>query len=192
MAAIWNMCGMKLMAHIFPIKMVCSVTIPRATGWKTLVGGSYDPAAHTLTIAFSADSGYRAPDEGTKVSVSYTMYEYGMFMFQSCEKVYMESNDVYASLGMTFVTYNVKDLYMNRTNLRLREGSERLMTSTADGLHANGCYGDMIVTNSLYEASHDDAMNICSFYNTVSSYAGNTLSAELLPLRQIIPSWKGM
>ena len=142
---------------------------------ENLVGGSYDPAAHTLTIAFSADSGYRAPDEGTKVSVSYTMYEYGMFMFQSCEKVYMESNDVYASLGMTFVTYNVKDLYMNRTNLRLREGSERLMTSTADGLHANGCYGDMIVTNSLYEASHDDAMNICSFYNTVSSYAGNTL-----------------
>ena len=64
---------------------------------ENLVGGSYDPAAHTLTIAFSADSGYRAPDEGTKVSVSYTMYEYGMFMFQSCEKVYMESNDVWSA-----------------------------------------------------------------------------------------------
>ncbi len=139
-----------------------------------LTDGVYDAENNTLTITFSAGSGYKKPAAGTKVSVSYTMYEYGMFMFQECENVYMESNDVYASLGMTFVTYNVKNLYMNRTNLRLREGSERLMTSTADGLHANGCYGDMIVTNSLYEASHDDAMNICSFYNKVSSYSGSS------------------
>lgn len=142
---------------------------------ESLADGVYDAASRTLTITFSASSGYKAPAEGTKVSVSYTMYEYGMFQFQSCENVYMESNKVYTSLGMTFVVYNVKNLYMNRTDLRLREGSERLMTSTADGLHANGCYGDMIVTNSLYEASHDDAMNICSFYNKVSSYSGYNL-----------------
>ena len=144
-------------------------------GIKNIAGGSYDAASHELTLTFAASSGFRAPAVGTRASVSYTMYEYGMFLFEGCENVYMESNNVHTSLGMTFVTYNVNNFYMNRTNLMLREGSSRLMTSTADGLHANGCYGDMIVTNSIFEASHDDAMNICSFYNVVSSVSGRRL-----------------
>ena len=144
-------------------------------GIKNISDGVYDASTHELTLTFAAASGFKAPAEGTRVSVSYTMYEYGMFLFDECKDVYMESNNVYTSLGMTFVVYNVENYYMNRTNLMLREGSARLMTSTADGLHANGCYGDMIVTNSIFEASHDDAMNICSFYNVVSSASGRRL-----------------
>lgn len=138
--------------------------------------GVYDEATRQLTVTFNTNQGsFRAPETGKVVSLAYTMYEYAAFMITRCTDYYMESCNLYAALGMAFVTYNDQNVYMNRTNLMLRPGSSRLMTATADGLHANGCYGDMIVTNSIYEASHDDAMNICSFYNSVTSWNGKTL-----------------
>ena len=38
------------------------------------------------------------------------------------------------------------------------------MTCTADGLHFGECFGEIIITNSIIENTHDDALNVKSGY----------------------------
>ena len=140
-----------------------------------ITDGKYDKQSNTLTLTFG-QGWYKKPAAGKVVSVGYTMYEYYTFEMRACKNYYMEDCNIYTSAGMTFGFYSSENIYLNRTNLRLREGSNRLMTATADGLHTNDCYGDLIVSNSLYENSHDDSINVCTFYKTVQSASGKTIT----------------
>ena len=139
--------------------------------------GSYDKTTNRLTLTFGTGY-YKRPEIGKTVSVGYTMYEFYTVYASACSDFYMESCNVYSSVGMTFGLYSSKDIYLNRTNLVLREGSNKLMTATADGLHTNDCYGELVVSNSIYEYSHDDAINVCTFYKTVSSVSGNVITCS--------------
>ncbi len=139
--------------------------------------GSYDEATNRLTLTFGTGY-YKRPEIGKTVSVGYTMYEFYTVYASDCSDFYMESCNVYSSVGMTFGLYSSKNIYLNRTNLVLREGSNKLMTATADGLHTNDCYGEIVVSNSIYEYSHDDAINVCTFYKTVSSVSGNVITCN--------------
>lgn len=136
---------------------------------KNIENGSYNASANELTLTFKT---LKAVEAGTKVSVAFTMYEYATFNVKKCENIYLEGCNVYCSAGMTFMFHTVKNSYLNRTNLTLKEGSDRLMTATADGFHGNDCVGDLVITGSVYENSHDDSINICSFYkNITANYA---------------------
>ena len=132
-------------------------------------GGSYDEATKTLTLTFSTVQPFVKPEIGKMASAAFTMYEYTTFLVDECKNFYMEDCNIYASAGMAMTCESTENLYFNDTNYCLREGSRRLMTATADCLHAIDCYGDLFVTNSLFENSHDDSINICSFYKTVTS-----------------------
>ena len=76
---------------------------------------------------------------------------------------------------MALVAGNVENLYVNRFNLKVSEGSSSLMTSCADAMHFVSMSGDVKVTNSLIEYSHDDAMNIKHgyWYNVSGASAVN-------------------
>lgn len=141
--------------------------------------GVYNDTDKTLTLKIATVQGaFKAPAVGKVVSAAYTMYEHATITMHDSENFYMESVNIYCSAGMTFSLNSNKNMYFNKTNLMLREGSKRRMTATADGLHTNDCYGDIIVTNSIYEASHDDSMNICTFYKTVNSVSGSVITAN--------------
>ncbi len=139
--------------------------------------GKYDENTRRLTLTFG-EGYYKRPETGKTVSVGYTMYEFYTVYASACRNFYMESCNVYSSVGMTFGLYSSENIYLNRTNLVLREGSNKLMTATADGLHTNDCYGDLFVSNSIYEYSHDDSINVCTFYKTVSSVSGNVITCS--------------
>jgi hypothetical protein len=142
--------------------------------------GTYIAATKRLTLSFAVGEythgPFKTPDTGTVACATYTMYEYHTFIVEKCEDYYMESCNIYMSLGMMLRMLSTKNIYLNRTNMMLKPGSKRLITTTADGLHTIDCYGDLIVTNSIYEASHDDAMNICTFYFKVVSAYRNTMT----------------
>ena len=53
-----------------------------------------------------------------------------------------------------------ENLTINRFNVRLKPDTDRLMTSTADGMHFGACRGTLKVTNCLIENTHDDAINV--------------------------------
>lgn len=155
---------------------------------KSLMNGVYDTATKILTLELNTTQGaFNAPAVDTMVSVGYTMYEYTGFYIKGCQDFYMENCNIYTTPGMAITCYSDKNLYFNRTNIMLRPGSKRLMTATADGLHTIDCYGDLIVTNSIYEASHDDAMNICTFYFKIDEFFRNTLKCTATTTEVRIP-----
>ncbi len=142
-------------------------------GIKKISDGTYNPETRELTLTFSQT--ISAVKTGTRVNVAYTMYEYFGMNAQNCENIYLENANFYHTAGMTFGAGNTKNIYMNRFRLSPREGSARLMTATADGLHFGNCTGEVILTNSVLEYSHDDCLNIKGSYAAVTGSDEHTI-----------------
>lgn len=145
---------------------------------KNISDGTYDPETRELTLTFGAINRVAV---GTKVNVAYTMYEYFGMYAEGCANIYLENANFYHTAGMTFGAGETTNIYLNRFRLSPREGSGRLMTATADGLHFGSCYGEVVLTNSVLEYSHDDCLNIKGAYAAVKSGAGNTIEAAISP-----------
>lgn len=155
---------------------------PSSSNIKGVYGANYSSSSKELAITLNENFAYRTkqyadPAIGTKVSFAYTMYENHGFHFVNCENVYFENVNVYTTGGMGFRVENGKNFYLNRTNFATKKGSNRIMTCTADIIHTIGLEGDLNITNCLLEGSHDDALNIKSFYTKVTSI--NASSKEI-------------
>ena len=155
---------------------------PSSSNIKGVYGANYSSSSKELAITLNENFAYRTKDYadpaiGTKVSFAYTMYENHGFHFVNCENVYFENVNVYTTGGMGFRVENGKNFYLNRTNFATKNGSNRIMTCTADIIHTIGLEGDLNITNCLLEGSHDDALNIKSFYTKVTSI--NASSKEI-------------
>lgn len=101
---------------------------------------------------------------GHNAALAFSMYVYNGFVYDNCEDVYMENVTLHTCPGMGVVGRRTTNIYVNRMNITLPENSARLMTTTADGFHFAECYGNVEVTGSLVEYTHDDALNIKSGY----------------------------
>ena len=107
---------------------------------------------------------------GDYANLAFSMYVYNGFVYDTCENVYMENVTLNTCPGMGVVGRRTTNIYVNRFNITLPENSARLMTTTADGFHFAECYGDVTITNSIVEYTHDDALNIKSgYYYSVTS-----------------------
>lgn len=155
---------------------------PTSASNKGVVGASYNNLSRELTITLNKSfpyCSYTTPKVGTNVSFAYTMYEnHGLYFFQ-CENVYLENVNVHVSAGMGFRVDEGKNVYLNRVNYKNRDGSKRIMTSTADIIHTAALEGDLTITNSIFEASHDDALNIKTFYTKVTSVNASAREIEV-------------
>lgn len=155
---------------------------PTSSNNKGVESATYNSNTRELTIVLNYSfpyCSYRTPKIGTNVSFAYTMYEnHGLYFYQ-CENVYLENVNVYVSGGMGFRVDEGKNVYLNRVNYMNREGSKRIMTCTADIIHTAALEGDLRITNSILEASHDDALNIKSFYTVVSSVSASAKEIEV-------------
>ncbi len=145
---------------------------------RNITDGTYDPATRELTLTFRSIQGVKT---GTRVNVAYTMYEYFGMYAADCENLYVENAHFYHTAGMTFGANDTENIYLNRFRLSPREGSGRLMTATADGLHFGSCRGEVVLTNSVLEYSHDDCLNIKGAYAAVQSGIGHTITASTSP-----------
>ncbi len=143
---------------------------------KNITNGVYDPATGELTLTFRSLNRVKT---GTRVNVAYTMYEYYGMYATGCENIYLENAHFYHTAGMCFGADNTENIYFNRFHLSPRDG--RLMTATADGLHFYSCTGEVVLTNSVLEYSHDDCLNIKGNYAAVQSGTGNTVTASTSP-----------
>lgn len=135
-----------------------------------------DPAGGTITVRFANGLG-SLPEKGTPVSLAFTMYEHTGIWFHDSENIFLEGVNIYAAPGMGITFDRNRNIVLNRTCVRLPEGKRRLMTATADGFHFKGTSGTLSITGCLVENTHDDAINICSFYKTVAAYS--MISKEL-------------
>lgn len=155
---------------------------------KGIEDGTYDKSKRQLTLRFNLVQGpFIAPEIGKRVSVAFTMYEHPGIVISNSKNTYLETINIYTTPGMSIMGHSSENLYFNRTNIMLKTGSKRLMTATADGLHLGDCLGDVVITNSLYEASHDDAINIKTFYFKVDSFSRNKLNLSMTTTEIRIP-----
>ncbi len=111
---------------------------------------------------------YKTPVIGTHVSFAFTMYQNPGLSFDDCENLYLENLNIYTTGGMGCHLGGGKNIFINRTNYRCKEGSARIMTCTADIIHSVSIEEDLKITNCILEASHDDALNIKTWYCTIS------------------------
>ena len=123
-------------------------------------------------VVLTLDSAYKfeAPVKNTPVSLAFTMYDQQNTSYTRCENVFVDGVTLYSCAGMGIVVSESKNFYANRYSIMLKD-ADRRMTATADGYHIVSCTGEVKVTNSIIENTHDDALNIKSgYWYNLSSY----------------------
>lgn len=134
--------------------------LPRDKGNFVLSSGieSYEIDGQTVTFRFKSQ--INPPVRGILVVTSHYMYSNNAFDVSDCKNVSFENVNVYTTAGMGLVCESTENIYLNRFNVCLKPDTDRLMTTTADGLHFGACRGEIKITNCLVENTHDDACNI--------------------------------
>ena len=136
---------------------------------------SYNIKKRELTVTLK-DS-FAAIDPGTWMCVTYTMYEHFGMTANGCGDVYLEGCTIYCCPGMAFGASGTSGVYLNHFKLDQREGSTRLMTASADGLHTCDV-GVVKVTNSIFQYSHDDSFNVKNTYFTVKAVVNKKITIQ--------------
>ena len=129
----------------------------------------------TLSKSFAYCS-YKTPPVGKVVGIAFQVYENHGFYFKNCVNTHMEDVTTYTVGGMGMRTDNGKNLYLNRVRFIREPGTKRLLTCTADILHTCNLSGEAIFTNCELEGSHDDAINVKSFYTKITAIRNNVVS----------------
>ncbi|MBO4540519.1 MAG: hypothetical protein J5736_00885, partial [Bacilli bacterium] len=141
-------------------------------GTNGMLSMSYRAANRELTVKLNKRFSYdtlKNPTIGGWVSVAFTMYDHFGFSFDNCENTYLEHTTTHVAAGMGLRADSGKSLYLNHVNFVQDPNSARIMTCTADIIHTCALEGDLKITNCILESSHDDALNIKSFYGKVTS-----------------------
>ena len=142
-----------------------ATTLPNAYG---VLSAICEPGKLTLRLSQTFPyCSYRTPVVGTHVSFAFTMYQNHGLSFEACEDLFIENTNLYVSGGMGCHFMGGKNIHLNRANFRCKEGSQRIMTCTADIIHSVTVENDLKITNCILEASHDDALNIKTWYATI-------------------------
>lgn len=136
-----------------------------------LLGGNFvvdDFAGYTIegdetngySITVTMKGNITRPRNGSFVSLQYSQYDvYGINVTDSSD-ITFENVTVNDASGMAFVAQRVTGFHVNRFRLVPKEGSNSLMTATADAMHFVLMHGDVSITGSVINGSHDDALNI--------------------------------
>ena len=143
-------------------------------GVKNYVVEGDKDSGYKLVATFS--TAIARPRNGSFVAFSFTQYDQQGISITNSENVYIENVTMHNAAGMGLVASSVRNFYVNRFNLAIKEGSNQLMTATADAMHFVLMHGDCKVTNSLIENSHDDALNIKHgyWYKLTDAVGGST------------------
>lgn len=76
--------------------------------------------------------------------------------------------NIYHAGGMGVIGEKSKNIRLNKVNVKLREGSRRMVSTTADATHFCNCKGELLIENCLFENMLDDATNIHGTYIKIS------------------------
>lgn len=101
------------------------------------------------------------------------------------KNISIEQVTVYHALGMGFLGEHTENIHLNGFNVKLRKGSDRMISTTADATHFCNCRGNVLVENSLFENMLDDGTNVHGTYVQIDSILGrNKVKASLQHFQQ--------
>lgn len=116
-----------------------------------------------VKLTFKSSYSFTAPVKNTPISLAFTMYDNAGTQFVNSENVYVDNVALYSCPGMGITVSSTTNFYANNFSIKLKN-EDRKMTATADGYHIASCLGEVKITNSIIENTHDDALNIKSGY----------------------------
>ncbi len=99
---------------------------------------------------------------GARLLLRHRVYGYNALFFLRCRDVRVYDVTVHTVPGMGMVAKRTRDITVERFRVLLPPGSDRLMTTTADGTHFAGCRGTIRLRDCEFERMGDDAVNIKS------------------------------
>lgn len=102
------------------------------------------------------------------------------------ENVTVENVHVYRSGAMSLIAEYSKDITVKGMSTARHEGSQRMITSSADATHFVNCKGSILLEDCVFESMLDDATNIHGIYMLVDSVlTGNKVSAHFGHFQQV-------
>ncbi len=90
----------------------------------------------------------------------------GAFTWES-EHVTAKKVNVHYMHGFGWLIQMSKDVYYYDCNIVPREGSGHMVTSFADGIHASGAAGEIVIENCNFSDTHDDPINLHGTFTRV-------------------------
>lgn len=108
------------------------------------------------------------------------------FEIKQSKNILLDGVIVHHALGMAFLFDRATDIKMDKCGVYLKEGSNRVVSSTADATHFCNCKGDILIENSRFENMLDDGTNVHGTYAEVNKIVDNyTLRLELKHFEQL-------
>jgi len=101
-----------------------------------------------------------------------------------CRDVLMEDVAIHHAGGMGLIAQRTENFTIRRLKVSLPEGRNRHVTTIADATHFNGCRGQILIEDSLFENMLDDATNVHGCFVRVEKADGNTLTCQLVHSQQ--------
>jgi parallel beta-helix repeat protein len=81
---------------------------------------------------------------------------------------------VYSAPGTAVTTLNTDGLVVDGLQVRRRPGTNRLMSTSADGVHVQGARSGPVIENSLLEGMNDDGINVYTSPLRISQVISDT------------------
>ena len=104
---------------------------------------------------------------------------------KSSRNVYMENVVIHHALGMGFLMERTDTVSLRNCGVYLKEGSNRMVSVTADATHFSNCKGNILVEDCRFENMLDDGTNVHGTYVEVTEIVdAYTLRYELKHFQQ--------
>ncbi|MGJ8680542.1 alpha-1,3-galactosidase-related protein [Paraglaciecola sp.] len=95
------------------------------------------------------------------------------FQVKNSKNVVFDNVTIHHALGMGFLFERTENIKILNSGVHLRDGAQRLISSTADATHFANCKGDILVENSRFENMLDDGTNVHGTYTIVDKIIDN-------------------
>ena len=98
----------------------------------------------------------------TLLVLRHQVYGPGVFRFHRCGEVRVSGVTVFTTAGMALVGSVCTNISLKQFEVRLKPGSGRMMSATADATHFSGCKGTLSLEDCTFEGMGDDGLNVKS------------------------------
>jgi hypothetical protein len=90
------------------------------------------------------------------------------FQITSSQNILLENIIIHHALGMGFLFERAENIKILNSGIYVKEGSDRVVSSTADATHFANCKGDILIENCRFESMLDDGTNVHGTYVEVN------------------------
>ncbi len=107
------------------------------------------------------------------------------FEVKESQNITLDGVTVHHALGMAYLFELSSDIQILNSNVVLPEGSDRVVSTTADATHFANCKGDILIEGCTFENMLDDGTNVHGTYVEVSDIlSDNKVRIKLVHFEQ--------